>query len=294
MTSGASPQWENGYTKIADELLEALPSARLSGGEFRIVLAIIRKTYGFNKKMDRISLSQFETMTGIPRKRCHKLLGELVTKNVVLRDGKGRRITYGPQKDYTLWPMSPRKGTAVVVPQKEDKNVCPPREGQSVPQEEDKVSPCRGNTINTKQKTLSNKQGVAKFPFDSWQVQIAEEFHAQLVANDTVPLKLSEDWKQDWADVLDKCHRLDGKPIEVIRQVALYPQTQTMTPRGDDFCWADNFTTLNKLRMPMKKNKQETYFGYFEKKIRRATRGKSDGSDRKNFAEGDRFSYAYK
>lgn len=294
MTPKANPQLEDGYTKIADELLEALPSARLSGGEFRIVLAIIRKTYGFGKKMDRISLSQFETMTGIPRKRCHKLLGELVTKNVILRNGEERRISYGPQKDYTLWPMSPRKRTTTVVPQKEDKNVCPPREGQSVPQEEDKVSPCRGNTIDTKQETLSNKQEGAKFPLDSWQVQLAREFHAQLEANENVPFRLPKDWEQQWADVLDKCHSIDGEPTDEIHLTVLWPQAQAEPKPGSTFCWADNFTTLSKLRKPLKGNPEETYYGRFKKERRRMHRGKNHGTAQGHISKDDPYRDAYR
>ena len=48
----ASPQIEDGYTKIANELLEAISKVNLSSYEFRVIMAIIRKTYGFNKKSD--------------------------------------------------------------------------------------------------------------------------------------------------------------------------------------------------------------------------------------------------
>lgn len=54
----ASPQTEDGYTAIANEIMEALIAAELSGQEFRIALLVIRKTYGFKKKEDAISLSQ--------------------------------------------------------------------------------------------------------------------------------------------------------------------------------------------------------------------------------------------
>lgn len=46
----SNPQIENGYTKIANELLEALIQAELSGAEYRIVCFIIRQTYGYNQK----------------------------------------------------------------------------------------------------------------------------------------------------------------------------------------------------------------------------------------------------
>jgi len=274
---------------IADELLEALIATRLSGEESRTLWAVIRKTYGFNKTMDRIPLSQFEAMTGIPRKRCHRLLGQLVSKDVLLKGGEGRKVTYGVQKDYTRWPLSPRKGTTTGVPQIGDK--VSPRKGT-------KMSPRRGNSINsidTKQKTRCHKPlSAPKFPKDSWQVILAEEFHAHLIANGNTPSRLSKDWRQEWADVLDKCHRIDGNSMDTIRRTVLYPQTQTEPKPGSNFCWADNFTTLNKLRKPLKGNKDESYFGRLERESRRVTRGQSDGTAQGRISPDDPYRDAYR
>lgn len=46
----ANPQIENGYTRIANELLEALLLANLSKRQLLVALAVIRQTYGFNRK----------------------------------------------------------------------------------------------------------------------------------------------------------------------------------------------------------------------------------------------------
>jgi len=59
------PQKENGYTPIANEIMDALCSHRISGEERQLLDCIIRKTYGWNKKVDEISLSQFMKMTGM-------------------------------------------------------------------------------------------------------------------------------------------------------------------------------------------------------------------------------------
>jgi len=58
----ASPQIENGYTKIANELLEKIIASSLNGTEIAVILFVIRKTYGYQKKEDEISLSQFMTI----------------------------------------------------------------------------------------------------------------------------------------------------------------------------------------------------------------------------------------
>jgi phage replication protein O, N-terminal domain len=53
----ASPQIENGYTKIANELLEAITKTKLSSLQLRILLLILRYTYGFGRKEADLSLS---------------------------------------------------------------------------------------------------------------------------------------------------------------------------------------------------------------------------------------------
>ena len=66
----ASPQLEDGYTQISNELLEALCWMNLSPYEWRVLLWILRKTYGWKKKTDWISLSQFSKETGLPDLPC--------------------------------------------------------------------------------------------------------------------------------------------------------------------------------------------------------------------------------
>jgi phage replication O-like protein O len=79
----SSPQLENGYTKIANELLEQFAEINLSGYEWQILFVIIRKTYGFNKKEDSISLSQFCTSTGIRSGHVPGVLRKLEEKCII-------------------------------------------------------------------------------------------------------------------------------------------------------------------------------------------------------------------
>jgi hypothetical protein len=45
------------YTQVPDELFDTL-MPHLSGAELKVLLYIIRRTFGFKKQMDSISLSQ--------------------------------------------------------------------------------------------------------------------------------------------------------------------------------------------------------------------------------------------
>ena len=68
---------ENGYTRVANELLEALYRARLGGREMRVVLAVIRLTYGFLRKENAISLGKLAEMTGLRKERLSEVVKAL-------------------------------------------------------------------------------------------------------------------------------------------------------------------------------------------------------------------------
>ena len=122
----ASPQKENGYTAIANKIMEALAIIRIPGEARQVLDAIFRKTYGWNKKEDRISLSQLRKMTGLKdhyviRARKRLILMNLIT---IKKDHKGS-VIYKFQKDYTKWRPLPK---AVVPP---TKNGSPYQKGES-------------------------------------------------------------------------------------------------------------------------------------------------------------------
>lgn len=86
----SSPQVENGYTRIANELLDAIVRYPFTRREYAILFLIIRMTYGYNKKEDAISFWQIAEITGINRSDVSKSIAELVAKNVVKKTENGR------------------------------------------------------------------------------------------------------------------------------------------------------------------------------------------------------------
>lgn len=57
---------DDGYTRLANELYEELIGANLTKNQAKVAHAVCRKTYGFNKKMDRIADSQLSELTRLP------------------------------------------------------------------------------------------------------------------------------------------------------------------------------------------------------------------------------------
>jgi phage replication O-like protein O len=64
----------------------------LNGGEYKILDIICRKTYGFHKDIDKISISQFEEYSGMSRPAIMKALKSLEDKNLIIRLGEERKI----------------------------------------------------------------------------------------------------------------------------------------------------------------------------------------------------------
>ena len=83
-------QIENGnYTRISNELLIEMLRVPFKGSELAVMLYIIRKTYGYNKTQDEISLTQFEKGTHRCRQTVSTALANLQLVEMVRLVKKG-------------------------------------------------------------------------------------------------------------------------------------------------------------------------------------------------------------
>ena len=101
----ASPQVENGYIRIANELWEALSRVEMSGAEFRVVLAILRQTYGRQGKEAIITHQELMKATGIADSGyLSRMTSALAARRIIIKwSSWGKPSNYGPQKDYDEW-----------------------------------------------------------------------------------------------------------------------------------------------------------------------------------------------
>lgn len=90
---------DDGYARLSNMLLEAYSGADLTKRQFKVLLAILRKTYGWNKPMDRITDSQLSEITKLPVKRCNEAKLELVRMNIIKQQGG----MFGPNKNISEW-----------------------------------------------------------------------------------------------------------------------------------------------------------------------------------------------
>lgn len=116
---------DDGYARLSNMLLEAYSGADLTKRQFKVLLAILRKTYGWNKPMDRITDSQLSEITKLPVKRCNEAKLELVRMNIIKQQGG----MFGPNKNISEWCIPQNEGKS---PKTRDSN--PSNWGIAIPQ----------------------------------------------------------------------------------------------------------------------------------------------------------------
>lgn len=99
-----NPQLEDGYVRIAHELFEALYLSPFSGSEFRVLLFIIRQTYGYGHKSRFLTVPYIAKGTGISQSTVEKLVPKLKKNNVIVSqiNGAGKQ-EIGIEKHFRKW-----------------------------------------------------------------------------------------------------------------------------------------------------------------------------------------------
>jgi phage replication O-like protein O len=138
-----SPQLENGFIKIANELWDALCRTRIPGEERQVLDVIFRKTYGFNKKSDSIPLSQFEAATGLTRNNVCASIKQLEQKGFIsLNKETGKVTTYRINKNYSQWlPVSKKRRLNKESLQKENLPVSKKRHSKDITKDNNHLVP---------------------------------------------------------------------------------------------------------------------------------------------------------
>lgn len=103
-------QLENGnYTRIVNRVIEELVKTPLLGAELAICLFVIRKTYGYNKLQDQISITQFEIGVKRSRPTITKALKNLQLVNILqlvkVGDSKTSSSIWRFNKYYDTWKL---------------------------------------------------------------------------------------------------------------------------------------------------------------------------------------------
>lgn len=222
---------ENGYVKITNKSMEALAKIRIPGQARQVLDFILRKTYGWNKKTDMISLSQFVKGTGLSKVAVCKSINKLLMMNIITKKGnalslftkKGKDIviTYGFQKNYNHWLSLPKKVTL-------------PKKVKDVTQKGNLTLPILDTTKDTITKDTITKDTILP---DSIEYRLAN-YLLKFILNRNPKHKKPN--IQSWTKHIDLMLRIDKRQVEDIRAVIKWCQI--------DSFWQNNILSTKKLR----------------------------------------------
>lgn len=102
----ASPQIENGFTRIANELMEALYRTDLSGTRLRLMLYVMRESYGYRRTSATFTYGEIASAIGIKRQHAVRDMTWLVEHNYLGKnkaEGDQSSSEWSIQKDYMQW-----------------------------------------------------------------------------------------------------------------------------------------------------------------------------------------------
>ncbi|HCC2867536.1 replication protein [Klebsiella pneumoniae] len=228
---------DDGFTRIANELLEAVMHAGLSQHQLLVFMAVMRKTYGFNKKSDWVSNEQISVLTGILPHKCSAAKSALVKRGILTQTGR----VIGINKAVSEWSSLPVKGTEKRAYLK--KVTLPESGKKSLPESGNAYYP---NQVNTKDKhTKDNKDNINNPPkspravsFDASAVQLPDWLSAEIWSSWVAyrrdlkkPIKSQQTVTQA-INLLDRC-RLNGySPDEIIYQSIANGWQGLFEPKG--------------------------------------------------------------
>lgn len=102
------PQLEDGFLKLANEIVDALMRTNLSAYESRFLWCLFRKTYGWQKKEDWIAVSQIREMTGMHKAHISRTKSILLQRQIVTE--RGNKLSFN--KNYMQWRELPKGATS--------------------------------------------------------------------------------------------------------------------------------------------------------------------------------------
>ncbi len=108
----AKAQLENGYTKIANELLEKACSTQLNTNEFRVFFAIVRLSYGWNQKTtaNRASGNVLAEMTRLRIDKVYAAIKSLKCRRIIEAQATKAANEYKINTDIEKWSNRPKSG----------------------------------------------------------------------------------------------------------------------------------------------------------------------------------------
>ena len=192
MPKKAKADLDDGYTRIANSIMQALYTLPISNREMRVLLFILYQTYGYNHKERELSNSYIGKGIGIDAKHASKIVQKLTAAKIIKRQNASGRE---PQKlavntHLSEWITTPETGGRT-IPETRDTQT-----GDiTIPQTGDRTIPAPGGQYNTdkyntdKYKTESGGNSVSPSHFPNFD-RLWSEWQYSRLGKDKVPKRI--------------------------------------------------------------------------------------------------------
>jgi len=225
-----------GFVPVPNAYFEHL--ADMSGAELKVLLAILRRTAGWRKESDEISIEQLQQMTGLARNSVRAGLRGLLERGLVV---ERTRATGSKAASYTcIIPSSigskidPLGGQKLTPKKEKGVKNCPPRGS--------KIDPLGGQKLTPQHTYTDNKQESAR---DSRALSHSHE-SANGKTRDYLDHALD---RLDGCDPAERTIRAWSLPPHLEAQCLAFARVFGVSPtRGEKKRWAKAAETLHELR----------------------------------------------
>ncbi|MCM3632894.1 replication protein [Paenibacillus camelliae] len=112
----AKPQKENGFTPIANEILDQIVLYPFNASQLKIIIKIWRMTYGYSRKDHELAVSWLQKATGLSDRTIKKEIASLIKAKVLVvtqneTSTTARKLAFN--KDYDSWNFT-KSGDSMV------------------------------------------------------------------------------------------------------------------------------------------------------------------------------------
>lgn len=163
---------EDGYTRTANAIQDQLCKLDLSGSQFQLLNAIIRSTYGYNKKQDRVTNTYLAELTDLSDKAVRDGLQVLIDRRIINCEKSGIMKLVSVNKVISEWVLKgtkadSRRKAAVQMHQRskctDNTEQMHRQDGANAPEERSKCTDTKDNlpkTTNQRQDPQSTPEGA--------------------------------------------------------------------------------------------------------------------------------------
>lgn len=236
------PHLEKGFLRLPNKLCETIYKRSFTAYELRLLLWVIRSSYGWNRKQTQaFGLRRLARELGVNHGSLHSCIKRLIKRGILIRQGS----TFQIEKNYEFWDGDGKPAGAVNSPSNdaglsENRNGLPenqaglPKDQIGLPQDHF----ARGLNTEIKTENINTSQNTDLSPAIKMGWRLAEYLRDRIKLHSPKAVQSIdlEGWAEEAAEMIEK----DGRKSSEILDVFHFSQ-------GNGF-WIGIILSMNKLR----------------------------------------------